>query len=193
MESGLFVCLSLVPRTCKKAEATVYSYADIGIAQHESVHAYCGQTFGQTGPTWYAEGMAEMGQYWDKESRAVNVPDVVPEYFHGRRRFPPYQHKNAITIVNEEQITGDSWENYTQRWALCHMLNHNENYTQRFRDLLNVGGWIHLRGKTLYVQLKPLPQPRYQEAAEAFVEKLQRLSPQTFGIGPYRIHFSFKK
>jgi hypothetical protein len=118
-----------------KAEAVVYSCADIGIAQHESVHAYCGQTFGQTGPTWYSEGMAEMGQYWVKDSRAVNTPELVIDMFRGNKPFPPYQHKNAIEIVNEEQITGDNWENYTQRWALCHMLNHNLNYSKRFRTI----------------------------------------------------------
>ncbi len=118
-----------------KAEAVVYAYADIGIAQHESVHAYCGQTFGQTGPTWYSEGMAEMGQYWVKGSRAVNTPGLVIDLFRGNKPFSRYRHKNAIEIVNEEQITGDSWENYTQRWALCHMLNHNLNYSKRFRAM----------------------------------------------------------
>jgi hypothetical protein len=109
------------------AKSVVYAYADRGIAQHEAVHAYCGQTFGRTGPTWYSEGMAEMGQYWVKGSRAVNTPQAVVEFF---QRAP---HRQAIDIVNEEQITGDSWENYTRRWALCHLLNHNPNYSARFR------------------------------------------------------------
>lgn len=66
------------------------------------------------------------------------------------------------------------------------------DYTQRFRDLLRVGGYLRLNGKVLYVELKPLQQHRYQLAAEAFVKKIQQLSPTTFGIGPYSIHFSFK-
>ncbi|HWA97479.1 MAG TPA: hypothetical protein VG713_03275, partial [Pirellulales bacterium] len=42
------------------AKSVVYAGADHGTPQHEAVHAYCGQTFGRTGPVWYSEGMAEM-------------------------------------------------------------------------------------------------------------------------------------
>jgi len=73
--------------------------------------------------------MAEMGQYWVKGSRAVNVPDSAVRFLQRA------QHKLAITIVNEQQITGDSWESYTRRWALCHLLNHNTNYSARFRTI----------------------------------------------------------
>ena len=66
------------------------------------------------------------------------------------------------------------------------------DYTQRFRDLLRVGGHLRLKGKVLHVELKPMQQPRYQQAAQLFVEKIQRLSPATFGIGPYVIRFSFR-
>ena len=62
------------------------------------------------------------------------------------------------------------------------------DYAQRFRDLLSTGGHLRLRGKTLHVELKPLPQPRYQEAAQTFVQKLKGLIPTTFGIGPFRIN-----
>ncbi len=54
------------------AKSIVFSTADRGTAQHEAVHAYCGQMFGRTGPIWYAEGMAEMGQYWREGDRTVN-------------------------------------------------------------------------------------------------------------------------
>jgi len=53
------VTLSKVSRS--KAKAVVYSCDNQGVAQHEAVHAFCVQTFGSTGPTWYSEGMAEMG------------------------------------------------------------------------------------------------------------------------------------
>lgn len=66
------------------------------------------------------------------------------------------------------------------------------DYTQRFRDLLNVGGVLKLRGNILYVELKPMPQPKYQKAAEEFVERIHRLIPTTFGLGPYTIRFTFK-
>ena len=66
------------------------------------------------------------------------------------------------------------------------------DYTQRFRDLLNVGGVLKLRGSILDVELKQMSQPKYQKAAEDFIERIHRLSPTTFGIGPYPIRFSFK-
>ena len=65
------------------------------------------------------------------------------------------------------------------------------DYTQRFRDLLQVGGIMQLKGRTLHVRLREMSQPRYQRAVEALVCKLQKLHPTTFGIGPYPIKFSF--
>ena len=38
----------------------VFAAARPGVAEHEVVHAYCGQTFGTTGPLWYREGMAQL-------------------------------------------------------------------------------------------------------------------------------------
>ena len=56
----------------------MYAVADRGTPQHEAVHAYCGQNFGRTGPVWYSEGMAEMGQYWRVgESRVHCHPQAV--------------------------------------------------------------------------------------------------------------------
>ncbi|MFM7161970.1 MAG: hypothetical protein ACKO3P_16570, partial [Planctomycetaceae bacterium] len=34
-----------------------------------------------------------------------------------------------------EQKSGDSWKNYAWRWALCHLLANNPNYSPRFRPL----------------------------------------------------------
>ena len=65
------------------------------------------------------------------------------------------------------------------------------DYTQRFRDLLQVGGVLQLKGRTLHVRLKQMPQPRYQRSAEAFLTKLHKLHPMTLGIGPYAVKFSF--
>ncbi len=67
------------------------------------------------------------------------------------------------------------------------------DYTQRFRDLLQVGGILQLKGRTLHVRLREMPQPRYQRAAEALVRKLQNLRPTSLGIGPYPLKFSFGK
>jgi hypothetical protein len=112
-----------------QAKAVVYAVADHGTPQHEAVHAYCGQNFGTTGPTWYSEGMAEMGQYWVEGERAVNAHPTVIKYI---RSTPP---KGLLEIVDPKSRTGDSWQNYAWRWALCHLLANNPNYAPRFHPL----------------------------------------------------------
>ena len=111
------------------AKAVVYASADRHTPQHEAVHAYCGQTFGETGPVWYSEGMAEMGAFWKKGETAVNCHEEIVRYL---RRAEP---KSLNAIVNGEEFTGDSWQNYAWRWALCHLLANNPNYADRFRPL----------------------------------------------------------
>ncbi|MEX2558623.1 MAG: hypothetical protein WD403_01860, partial [Pirellulales bacterium] len=59
----------------------------------------------------------------------VQVPDVIVEYL---RASSP---KSLNGIVNNTESTGDSWQNYAWRWALCHLLEHNPNYKARFRPL----------------------------------------------------------
>ena len=109
--------------------AQVYSCANHNTVQHEAVHAYCKMAFGSTGPTWYSEGMAEMGNYWRPKDVSVNIDPVVIEFLTSSPR------KSMSEIVNEEQITGDSWQAYAWRWALCHMLVNNSNYGSRFKKL----------------------------------------------------------
>lgn len=111
------------------AKSRVYAIADRGVPQHEAVHAYCHQAFGRAGPTWYAEGMAEMGHCWrEGESRVHCLPPIV-KYL---RSVEP---KPLRAIVNGRDQTGDSWQNYAWRWALCHLLANNPNYFDRFRPL----------------------------------------------------------
>jgi hypothetical protein len=111
---------------------------DRGLPQHEAVHAYCGQAFGRTGPLWYAEGMAEMGRYWRQGDTAVHCDSIVVDYLHAT---PP---KPLAEIVSDRAAgrTGDSWQNYAWRWALCHVLETNPNFTARFRAL----GLAYLHG-----------------------------------------------
>ncbi len=121
------------------AKSIVYAVAELGTPQHEAVHAYCGQAFGHTGPLWYAEGMAEMGQYWREGDASVRCPAHVVNYI---RTSPP---KPLDEILAEDggrpgrgataPRTGDSWQNYAWRWALCHLLANNGNYADRFRPL----------------------------------------------------------
>ena len=43
--------------------------------------------------------------------------------------------KKLDEIVYGDQYTGDSWQEYAWRWALCHLLANNPNYADRFRPL----------------------------------------------------------
>lgn len=130
--AGITITSGTVNRQTGKllaAKSRVYAIADRGVPQHEAVHAYCHQMFGHAGPTWYAEGMAEMGHCWrDGESRVHCLPNVV-KYLRGSEPKP------LLAIVNSRDQTGDSWQNYTWRWALCHLLANNPNYYDRFRPL----------------------------------------------------------
>lgn len=110
-------------------KAVVYSCDKHAVVQHEAVHAYCIQTFGTPGPVWYSEGMAEMGQYWIPGERAVNIDPVVIDYL------TTAEPKTMAEIVAAGQITGDSWQAYAWRWALCHLLASNPNYSRRFKKL----------------------------------------------------------
>jgi hypothetical protein len=54
---------------------------------------------------------------------------VALEYL---KRGPP---KKMLDIVAARQVTGDSWQNYAWRWALCYLLATNPNYAGQFRNL----------------------------------------------------------
>ena len=116
-----------------QAKAVVYCCEKHSIVQHEAVHAFCAQAFGSPGPVWYSEGMAEMGQYWKPDEPSVNIDPVVIDYLTNA------QPKKMRDIVAAGQITGDSWQAYAWRWALCHLLANNPNYARRFKKLgLNI-------------------------------------------------------
>ncbi len=112
------------------SKAVVYAGADHGTPQHEAVHAYCGHAFGETGPVWYSEGMAEVGNYWVENDKSVTADPRVIRYLKSDEPKP----LNDI-VNNPLETTGDSWQNYAWRWALCHLLGFNENYTDRFKPL----------------------------------------------------------
>jgi len=111
------------------ADAVVFAVTERGTPLHEAVHAYCSLTFGRTGPTWYSEGMAELGAYWRNNDHSVKLHPVVLQYLQGAEL------KSLNEIVNGRQATGDSWQEYAWRWALCHLLAYNPNYQDRFRPL----------------------------------------------------------
>ena len=125
------VTLMQVHREGKRqvAKSVVYASARLEVVQHEVVHAYCHQTFGRIGPVWYSEGMAEMGHYWKEGDTAVHADPREIEFL---RNNPP---KSLAEPLSPAQVTGDCWQNYASRWALCHFLVSNPNYSHQFRQL----------------------------------------------------------
>ncbi|MBL8891375.1 MAG: hypothetical protein JNL67_15455 [Planctomycetaceae bacterium] len=118
--------VTLASRLGNLRRAIVYSCGEHSIVQHEAVHAFCHLAYGGTGPTWYAEGMAELGCYWRTGDVGVNIDPVVIRYL------TTTSPKPLSELVRLDQVTGDSWQAYAWRWALCYMLVNNPNYGQRF-------------------------------------------------------------
>ncbi len=111
------------------AKSVVCTSAQFEVLQHEVVHAYCHQTFGRIGPVWYSEGMAEMGRFWKEGDAAIRAEAREIEFL---RDNPP---KSLAETLSPAQVTGDCWQNYASRWALCHFLASNPNYSHQFRQL----------------------------------------------------------
>ena len=110
-------------------KAVVFSSARHDVVQHEAVHSFCHLTFGDTGPLWYAEGIAEMGQYWNADSNSVTATAAVIGYLRSRET------QLINTIVNAKEIEGEGWKAYAWRWSLCHFLATNPNYAKDFGRL----------------------------------------------------------
>lgn len=128
IEEGAGICFSR--RRGNQAEATIYTCDDQGVTQHESTHAFCTLTFGSTGPTWLAEGVAEMGQYWRADETAVNISPGVLQYL---QNTTPKRSLGEIAIPGRTAAGG--WQDYAWRWALCHLLANNPNYSDQFKPL----------------------------------------------------------
>jgi hypothetical protein len=110
-------------------KSVVCASARSEVLQHELVHAYCHQTFGRIGPVWYSEGMAEIGHYWQEGDLAVHADSREIEFLRDNRP------QSLAVILSPAQVTGDCWQNYASRWALCHFLFSNPNYSRQFRQL----------------------------------------------------------
>jgi hypothetical protein len=146
-------------------KSVVYANARLEVIQHELVHAYCYQTFGRSGPVWYSEGMAEMAHYWREGDAAVHADSREIEFLHNH---PP---KSLAAVLSPAQVTGDCWQNYASRWALCHFMVSNPNYSQQFRQL----GHALLAGKEVSFE-----QTYASTTRELFFEYLfflQHISP----------------
>ncbi len=111
-------------------KATLYSCADHGVIQHECTHGFCHLSFGSTGPTWLAEGVAELGNYWKDGERAVDIEPGVMGYLQQAQ-----PKRGLLEIAVPGRTPSGTWQDYAWRWALCHMLANNPNYADRFKPL----------------------------------------------------------
>ena len=99
-----------------------------------------------------------------------------------------FQKKTFLDLLrmaahNVRRMGLDRWMGLYTNWR---------DHTERFRDLLNAGGRLKLEGNRLVVELTPLPVPRYQRAAEAFVKLVHQARPRTFSVNKLPIRFGFR-
>ncbi len=146
-----------------RKKVTVLATSRYGVAEHEVVHAYCGQTFGVTGPAWYREGIAQVFAYGFGEDNGVHCPEEFLAQFKSGRPKPlpeivrggAFAQRLASSLVDKlnrhEDLAGlipiGAWsesdvreldqlkEAYAWSWLACHLLYHNPNYQARFKSL----------------------------------------------------------
>ena len=122
-----------VPKTLgRQRGAMIYCTDDHGTVQHEATHAYCSIAFGHCGPSWLAEGVAELGNYWKEDGRDVDIEPFIVQYL---KQTSPRRQLLEIATPQIITISQADWRDYAWRWALCHLLSHNPNYSGRFKPL----------------------------------------------------------
>jgi hypothetical protein len=141
----------------------VFAAARVGVAEHEVVHAYCGQTFGTTGPPWYREGMAQLMSCDGAGSPAMNFPpEIIESLTSGQKSSiadvirggqheqqlcdslddKAAQHDGLVGLVPTSQWNDENSrsldylkDTYAWSWLVCHLLEYSPNYRTRFRTL----------------------------------------------------------
>lgn len=145
------------------SKIVVLASAKPGVAEHEVVHAYCGQTFGTTGPLWYREGMAQLLVTNRDVSRGMDFPaetfaalaagpkltlsDVVGGTQNTQELCASFDemiadHDGVVGLIPvsdwseaDSQSLAAITQTYAWSWLVCHMLEFNPNYRARFRAL----------------------------------------------------------
>ena len=74
-------------------------------------------------------GWPKWATIWKEGDTAVRADPREIEFL---RNNPP---KSLAEPLSPAQVTGDCWQNYASRWALCHFLASNPNYSRQFRQL----------------------------------------------------------
>ena len=141
----------------------VFASTRPGVAEHEVVHAYCGQTFGTTGPQWYREGMAQLMTCGEDGSHGMDFPsEILACLTSGQQQTlekvmgsgqnvqrlcdsfdeKAAEHDGLVGLIPDSQWNdadvrslGDMKQTYAWSWLVCHLLEYNPNYRARFRAL----------------------------------------------------------
>ena len=71
-----------------------------------------------------------MGNYWQEGEQAVAVDMGVMAYL--QKASPK---RGLLEIAQPGRSPSGTWQDYAWRWALCHMLANNPNYSDRFKPL----------------------------------------------------------
>ncbi len=170
--AGITITQTLRSGRSVQARATVYASAKGTSAKHEIVHAYCRQAFGEVGPLWYAEGMAEMGQYFTPEAAGVDCEAGLARHLRSTAA-PPLE-----DVLAMKQRTG---EGYAWTWSLCHLLANHPRYQDRFRQL----GLSLLAGKKSELRSAFTKQPPLAKEIEC-IDFERRLMLANLEVG-YRV------
>lgn len=146
-----------------RIRATVYAVPRAGVVEHEVIHAYCYQAFGEAGPDWYKEGMAQLVAHGSDAGGATGCQAALVRPLAGGKscsvqeivqagRFTVQMHDSCGVMLakrsdQQRHVPLSDWtagdaelvraaeQHYIRSWALCHMLLHNPNYSAGFRAL----------------------------------------------------------
>jgi len=146
-----------------RIRATVYAVPRPGVVEHEVVHAYCYQAFGEAGPDWYKEGMAQLVSQGSAEGgetgcqaalvrvldrgQSASVQEIVQAGRFTVQLNDSFESMLAKRSDRQRHVPLSDWtardaelvraaeQHYIRSWALCHMLLHNSNYAAAFRTL----------------------------------------------------------
>ena len=114
-----------------RPKPVIYCCKKPGIAVQKAVQAYCHLAFGGTGPAWYRDGLAQLGSHWKEGQREVEVSPTVLTSL--RKQDPPAK---LVDVLKQDKVEeADLVQAQASRWAVCHLLMHNPNYSRKFRDL----------------------------------------------------------
>ncbi len=146
-----------------RVRATVYAIPRPGVVEHEVIHAYCYQTFGEAGPDWYKEGMAQLVAHGSDAGGQTGCQAALVRPLAGGKscsvqevvqagRFTVQMHDSCGVMLaqrsdRQRHVPLSDWkagdaelvraaeQHYIRSWALCHLLLHNPNYAAGFRAL----------------------------------------------------------